>query len=181
MTTRTPIPPRNARRLAPALALPLAIASLACAPAADGGADAAADDTSTVEAMEPMATSAGVESAFQAFIDVWEAGDVEGVVSTFTADGVAFDPVPPGKFSGTEGIRALATGTFEAQDDITIPYTEFEARTHGDVAWSIARYTYRATMDGQSIADEGYVSMVWVLQDDGSYRATLFHASELPE
>lgn len=178
MTTCIRIPHRMPRRLAPALALPLAIASLACAPAADGGADA--DGTAAADAMEPMATAAGVESAFQAFIDVWEAEDVEGVVTAFTADGVAFDPVPPGKFSGTEGIRALATGTFETQDDITIPVTELEIRTHGDVAWSTARFTYQATMDGQSIADEGYVSMVWLLQDDGSYKAALFHASPLP-
>jgi uncharacterized protein (TIGR02246 family) len=171
MKTRIRIPARFVRRLACLMVLPLTVAWLACAPAAETGEDAA---------MEPMATAAGVEAAFQAFVDVWEAEDVEAVLATFTADAVVFDPVPPGKFSGSEGIRGLVTSTFESQDGISIPVSEVEVRTHGPVAWSTARYTYQADMGGETIADEGYVSMVWVLQDDGSYRATLFHASPLP-
>jgi len=163
----------GSRQLATIAALVLSVAALACAPAPEGGAEA--EDT-----MEPMATAAGVESAFQAFVDAWEAEDAEAVVATFTADGVMFDPVPPGKFSGSEGIRGLTTETFAAQDQISIPYTEFEVQTHGAVAWSTARYTYQATMGGESIAEEGYVSMVWLLQDDGSYKASLFHASPIP-
>lgn len=170
---RNPVSPRGARAIAVITGMSFSAAAIACAPAGEGGAEAD-------PAMEPMATAAGVETAFQTFVDAWETEDADAVVAAFTADGVAFDPVPPGKFSGSEGIRGLATATFEAQDSISIPYTEFEVRTHGPVAWSTARYTYQATMSGESIAEEGYVSMVWLLQDDGSYRAALFHASPIP-
>ncbi len=129
---------------------------------------------------EPLATAAGVEAAFRAFVAAWEAEDVEAVVGSFTADGVAFDPVPPGKFAGSAGIRALASGTFESLDRISIPVTEIEIDTWGRVAWLTARYVFQSEEVGETTADEGYVSMVWMLQDDGSYRATLFHASPLP-
>lgn len=164
------------RRLGFLIALPTTLVWLACAPAADDGGQAAAD-----QAAEPMATAAGVEAAFRSFVDAWEAQDVEAVVNTFTADAVMFDPVPPGKFSGPSEIRGVASGAFESADRISIPVSEVEVRTHGPVAWSTARYTYESEADGETTAEEGYVSMVWVLQDDGSYEATLFHASPLPE
>lgn len=159
------------RRLATAIGLSCAVAWLGCAPAADAGAEQTA----------PQATAAGVEAALQAFIDGWEAQDLETVLGTFTADAVAFDAVPPVKFTGTEGIRAWVSGAFDMFDTISIPLSEVEIDTHGQVGWSSARYTFEAEGGGETTGDEGYVSMVWVLQDDGSYRATLFHASNLPE
>ncbi len=176
MKTSSRIATRLGRRLSCLIALCCAVAWLACAPAAEEGGEPAAD-----EATEPAATVAGVEAAFQAFVEAWEAEDVEAVAGTFTADAVMFDPVPPVKFSGSEEIRALASGAFESADRISIPVSEVEVETHGPVAWSTARYTYESQADGETTADEGYVSMVWVLQEDGSYKATLFHASHLPE
>lgn len=135
-----------------------------------------------MEPAEPAATAEGIEAAFEAFIDAWETENLEAARATFTADAVAFDPVPPFKFSGTEGIRAWTSGAFEQLDSISIATSEMTVRTHGPVAWSTARYTFEATpTEGEAISDEGYLSMVWVLQDDGSYRATLFHASNITE
>lgn len=164
------------RRLGFLIALPTTLVWLACAPAANDGREAAADDAAKL-----MATAAGVEAAFQAFVEAWEAQDVEAVVTSFTADAVMFDPVPPGKFSGSAEIRALVSGAFESADEISIPVSELEVGTHGPVAWSTAGYTYASEAAGETTSEEGYVSMVWVLQDDGSYKATLFHASPLPE
>lgn len=176
MKTRIRIPTRFSRRLATAIGLACAVSWLACAPAAEDEGEAGARD-----AARPMATAEGVEAAFRAFTAAWEAEDLEAVVGTFTPDAVAFDPVPPGKFAGSEGIRALASGAFESADAISIPLSEVEVGTHGSVGWSTARFTYESEAAGETTSDDGYVSMVWVLQDDGSYRATLFHASELPE
>lgn len=167
MRLRTRIHARAGRPLALLALLLPAAALLACAPAAE-------------EMMEPAATTAGVEEAFTTFVEAWESEDVEAVLATFTADAVVFDPVPPGKFSGAEAIRGLVTNTFEMQEQISIPVSEVEVSTHGPVAWSSARYTYESRMEGEMMAEDGYVSMVWVLQDDGSYRATLFHASPIP-
>lgn len=172
---RIPIPPRRTRSCASVLGVAFTVAALACAPAPDAGGEAGAQETAA-----PMATAAGVEAAFRAFTAAWEAENLEAVVATFTSDAVMIDPVPPGKFTGTEAIRTLVSGAFEAQEQISIPLSELVIGTRGPVGWGSAGYVYHATSDGETVAEEGNFSMVWVLQDDGSYRATLFHASPLP-
>jgi hypothetical protein len=50
------------------------------------------------------------------------------------------------------------------------------------VAWLTARYVFEGRQpDGEMLRDEGYLSMVWVRESEGEYRATVFHASNLPE
>lgn len=162
---------RRTRRATILLTLAAALAWGACVPATDEAPATA----------EPVAAAAEVEAALGAFVDAWAAEDAEAVIGTFTADAVAFDPVPPFKFAGTEGIRAWVSGAFEQLDGISIPLSEVEVDTEGRVAWSTARYTFQAESPEGPVSDEGYVSMVWVLQDDGAYRATLFHASNVEE
>lgn len=175
MKTLDRISDRISRRIAICMVLAGAPVGWACAPAGEEGETAAAG----VE--QPAATAAGVEAAFQAFVDAWEAEDVEAAVGAFTTDAVAFDPVPPGKFGGPEGIRAWASGAFEALEGITITVSEVSAATEGRVGWLTAHYVFEGQAPDESVRDEGYLSSVWVLQDDGSYKATLFHASIRPE
>lgn len=66
--------------------------------------------------------------------------------------------------------------------DITL--TERQVDTHGDAGWFHARYVFAAVPAepaAEPVRDEGYVSMLWIRQEDGSYRMPLFHASPLPE
>lgn len=174
MRTGVLFPARLSRPPASAIALMCAVAWAACAPAAE--------TDQQMESAEPAAIAEGVEAAFETFIDAWEAEDADAALATFTADAIAFDPVPPVKFAGTGGIRSWISGAFETLDGISITTSEMTVQTHGPVAWSTARYVFEATpAEGEPISDEGYLSMVWLLQDDGSYKATLFHASNIPE
>ena len=128
------------------------------------------------------ADPAAVEAAYEDFEAAWEAEDLDGVIAMFRPDAVAFDPVPPGKFEGTEGIRSWAGGAFEFLDGITITSDEIRVRVEGPVAWVTAHYVFEGRQpDGELLRDEGNLSMVWVLESDGRYRATVFHASNLPE
>lgn len=156
----------------------VALAALSCAPG---------ERTANQPGMageQAIAEPAGVEAAFDAFVTAWEEEDREALNETFTDDAVAFDPVPPGKFEGAAGIDGLLSATFQQLDDIDITISEPSVHTEGRVGWLTARYVFA----GQPVAegaeptrDEGYVSTVWVLQPDGSYRIPLFHASVLPE
>ena len=181
------IPGRSSRCTPALLAGLVAVAALcaACAPAAE---EEAAVESPSTEAAETApereaAVAEEVEAAVDEYVSAWEREDVEGVAGWFTADGVAFDPVPPGKFEGSEGIRDLVTGTFRDLDEIDITLSERSVRTDGPFAWFHARYVFAARpaeAGAEPIRDEGYVSMVWVRQEDGSYETPLFHASPMP-
>lgn len=144
----------------------LGAAVVACAPepVSDGGAAVAAE----------------AEAAFRNFVRAWEEQDLEAAVGAFSPDAVAFEPAPPTKFEGTEGIRAWTSGAFDALDRISIATEDVRARAEGPVAWVTARYTFEGEQEGEAVRDEGYVSMVWVREADGAYRARLFHASVIP-
>lgn len=126
---------------------------------------------------EPTATVEEVRAAYEGFIAGWEEEDLTAVVNAFSADGVAIDPVPPGKFEGAEGIRMWVSGAFENLDGISITSSEMQVHTEGPAAWLTARYVFEAAQ----LRDEGFLSMVWVKDAAGEYEATLFHASRIPE
>ena len=165
------------RRLLPTLlGVALVAALISCAPASEEGAEADGEMSA--------ARAAEVETAMDDFVAAWEREDVDATVAFFTADAVLFDPVPPGKFEGSEAIRALVAGAFEELDAIEITLTERNVRTAGRVAWFHARFVYAGQPpqpDAAPVRDEGFVTMIWVRQEDGSYRSPLFHASRLPE
>jgi hypothetical protein len=77
------------------------------------------------------ADPAAVEAAFADFITAWEEEDLDAVLAMFRPDAVAFDPVPPGKFEGSEGIRSWAGGAFEYLDGITIVTDGIQVRVEG--------------------------------------------------
>lgn len=154
----------------------LLAALISCTPAPEGGAETAGQMAA--------ARATEVETAMDDFVAAWEREDLDATVAFFTADAVLFDPVPPGKFTGSEAIRALVSGAFEELDAIEITLTERNVRTAGRVAWFHARFVYAGQppqADAAPVRDEGFVTMIWVRQEDGSYRSPLFHASRLPE
>jgi uncharacterized protein (TIGR02246 family) len=121
-----------------------------------------------------------VEAALNRFDEAWEREDLEAAVGAFTSDAVAFDPVPPGKFEGTEGIRTWISESFASLAQISINLSEVRIQTAGSVAWVTARFVFEAQQEGKPFRAEGYVSMIWVLQADGSHKLSVFHASHLP-
>ena len=127
---------------------------------------------------EPSA--AEVEAALQKVAEAWEKEDLEAAVAAFTPDAIVFDPVPPGVFERTEGIRAWTSGSFEALDQISIDLSRVRVQTSGEVAWATAHFVFAAQQAGKPLRAEGYLSTVWVRQPDGSLKLSVFHASHLP-
>lgn len=145
------------------------------------GVTACPADRDEQVAAEP-ADPAAILNAWEALLAAWEAQDVEGVLRAFTENAIVFDPVPPGKFEGQTGIRNWAAGAFDAFEEISIDTEQVQVATEGPVGWVMARYTFRGTpLQGEAYVDEGYVSALWTLAADGTYRSPLFHASVLPE
>jgi len=128
-------------------------------------------------AAAPVAATAEVETAFTGFVHAWQTKDVNAAVGAFAPDAVAYDSTPPGKYGNPAEIREWIVGTFKALDRIAIPVSEVKIHTAGSVAWLTAHYVFKAEAGGKSSADDGNVSIVWVKQTDGSYKISVFHAS----
>jgi len=127
------------------------------------------------------ASAAEVEAAFKRFEEAWEREDIDAAANAFTPDAVVFDPVPPGRFEGAEGIRKWISGSFDSLEQISIGASQFRVQSAGQVAWVTAHYTFEAQQAGKPLRVEGDLTMVWVRQTDGSHRLSVFHASHLPQ
>jgi ketosteroid isomerase-like protein len=127
-----------------------------------------------------QASAAQVEAEANRLVEAWEKEDLEAAVSGFTADAVVIDPVPPGIFERAEGVRTWVSGSFEALEQIDIDLSQLRIQTSGPVAWLTAHFVFAAQQAGKPFRVEGYVSMVWVVQPDGAYKISVFHASHLP-
>jgi ketosteroid isomerase-like protein len=134
----------------------------------------------TGRAKTPVATTAETEAALQQFIQGWEKKDLPSVVAAFAPDAVAFDPLPPGKFVHTEGIRAWVGDTFKALTDISVNVSDVQIHAAGSVAWLTGHYVFKAKAGEMPIKDEGNLSLVWVKQTDGAYKISVFHADVPP-
>jgi ketosteroid isomerase-like protein len=128
----------------------------------------------------PVASVPEVERALHRFVETWQTKNLEAAVATFTSDAIAVDPSPPGRFVGTNAIRAWIAGDFAGLEHITIPISDLQIKVDGPVAWLSARYVFNAQMGGKPLSDPGSLSMVWLKQPDGAYKLSLFHASSLP-
>jgi ketosteroid isomerase-like protein len=131
-------------------------------------------------AKTPVATTVEVEAATQQFVQAWEKEDVDAALATFLPDAIAIDPDPPGIFENTEGIRGWLAGTFQSVKKISIKLSAVRVHTSGPTAWLTSHYVFKGEADRQPVGDEGNVSIVWVKQDDGSYKISVFHASVPP-
>jgi uncharacterized protein (TIGR02246 family) len=125
------------------------------------------------------ASAAEVEAAFKAFEQAWEKEDLDATAAAFTADAVV-DPVPPGRFEGTDAIRSWLSGSFEALEHISISSSQVRVQTQGTVGWGTSHYVFEAQQAGKPLRAEGDVTMVWVRQPDGTHKLSVFHASDLP-
>jgi ketosteroid isomerase-like protein len=126
------------------------------------------------------AVAAEVEAALKRFEEAWEREDLETAASVFTPDAVVFDPVPPGRFERTEGIRTWISDSFDSLAHISISLSQLRIQIAGPVAWVTAYFVFEAQQEGKPLRAQGYVSMIWVLQMDGSHKMSVFHASHLP-
>jgi len=127
-----------------------------------------------------VAAAAEVEAALKRFEEAWEREDLESAAGVFTPDAVVFDPVPPGRFERAEGIRTWISDSFDSLAQISISLSQLRVQTAGPVAWVTAHFVFEAQQSGKPLRAEGYVSMIWVLQTDGSHKLSVFHASHLP-
>ena len=153
---------------------PLAVAVVAAA------VSMAAACTQTPAPPPPGASAEAVRAAYDAWEGAWESEDFAATAGAFAADAVVIDPIPPYKFAGTEEINGWVNGAFEKFDSITITSDDVDIRTDGPVAWLVGRFRFEGQSADGSVVDEGYLSMIWRLQEDGSYKAELFHATNLP-
>jgi ketosteroid isomerase-like protein len=126
------------------------------------------------------ASAAEVEAALKGFEEAWEREDLEAAAGAFTPDAIVFDPVPPGRFEKAEGIRTWISESFGSLAQISISLSQLRVQTAGPVAWVTAHFVFDAQQEGKPLRAEGYVSMIWVLQTDGSHKLSVFHASHLP-
>ncbi len=129
----------------------------------------------------PEASPADVEATLQRFVAAWEAEDLNAALAFFRPGAIVLDPAPPGKFQGTEAIRGWISDFLDRFDGISIELSETHMVARGRVVWQSSRYRIDAEEAGAPARLEGYVSMVWLLMEDGSYQIGLFHASPLPE
>lgn len=117
-------------------------------------------------------------------VEAWEQEDLDAAVDMFSADAVLYDPAwPPGKFEGPEEIRNWTAGHFESFDEIDLILSERTVRSIGRVAWFQAEYVLAvrsAEPDAEPTRGEGFLSILWVKLEDGTYKSPLFHAIARP-
>jgi len=118
--------------------------------------------------------------AYKSFENAWEKEDVAAAIALFDADAVVFDPVPPGRFEGTDAIRGWIAGSFEALDDISIETSRMRLQVVGPAAWITAHYVFTATQGGKPARFEGDMTMNMLRDDKDTWRLLVFHASHLP-
>lgn len=163
----------------------LVAAAISCSPAPEPQTDEGDENGGSETAAEMTAAQpAEVEAVVEELITAWEEQDLEAAVDLFTADAVVYDASwPPGKFEGIDEIRTWTAEHFEQLDRIYVTLTERSVRTVGRVAWFQARLvvsTQPVQPDTEQAREGNHLSMIWVRQEDGSYKCPLFHASPRP-
>lgn len=149
--------------------LPAIVAALACA-ACERAREPHPDVKSVPEVM----------ATYKAFEDAWEKEDVAAAMALFEPKAVVFDPVPPGRFVGTEAIEGWVAGSFEALDGISIETSDMRMHVVGPAAWITARYVFSATQGGAAVRFEGDFTMNMLRLENDEWKVKVFHASHLP-
>ena len=158
----------------------LVLAAVACRPAptpattdtpAAAGAPAALTD----------ADRAAIRANDSAFAAASTAGDVDGVVATYAADGSLLPPNAP-LLKGADAIRQF-WGGFMGAYQVKMELSEGELDGAGDLAYVVGSYTFTATPKGKGSAlkDTGKFVEVYRRQADGSWKyAVDIYNSDLP-
>lgn len=123
-----------------------------------------------------------VRDSFEKLLEATQEKNIEKVMINFTADASVFDPAfPPGKFNGYDEIRSWHMQMFEDLSDISISTTNVQTRDAGDVIWLTCEYVFKAIIENEAKRGDGFLSLIWTLQPDKTYKIELFHASNLPK
>lgn len=151
----------------------LSLVTAACSPPADR-----ADGTE--------ASTAEDRAAIQQLIDDFDAamaaGNVDALMTTYTADPVALPPGAP-VARGAEAVREL-WGAFLAQGDVVTENTGQRTRVSGDLATTWGTWTSTVTAeDGTETGDAGKFMFVAVRQSDGSWKSAvnIWNSDTAPE
>ena len=127
-----------------------------------------------------MNSVAQVRDCFEKLIKATMEKDLEGFMINFTVDATVFDPAfPPGKFYGYDEIRSWKIRMFADLTDISIAITNEQTRDAGDVIWLTCEYVFKAIIAEEARRGDGFLSLIWTLQPDNTYKIELFHASNL--
>ena len=113
---------------------------------------------------------AALNSANDAFVSAFNAGDAAAIAALFTDDGVQMPPNDPAA-SGKEAIQASYQSSF---DQFTFEFAVSQVEAEGAGEWAFARGTYTIKLtpkaDGKAIEDSGKYMNVWARQADGSWK-----------
>jgi ketosteroid isomerase-like protein len=160
--------------------LPLVVLALAaCQPASRP--PAATETSAAVAAPLSPADRAAILANDSTFARAATAGDVEGVLGTYAADGALLPPNAPA-VKGADGIRGF-WGGFMAAYDLKMDIQSDEIDGRGDLAYVVGRYRFTATPKAKGVAmkDEGKFVEVYRRQPDGSWKyAVDIYNSDLP-
>ena len=121
-----------------------------------------------------------VMAGYAKFEAAWQKEDLDGAMALFLPTAVVIDPVPPGRFVGTDAIRGWIEGSFQALDDISITTTDLRMHIAGPAAWHTAHYVFEARQGSQPVRFEGDFTMNWLRMEDLNWRIAVFHASHVP-
>ena len=137
---------RTLRRLVLVLVVGAAIVSSACAPAAPRPADTAAEETA-------------LKAVTAAWLDAYNAGDVEKIVAMYAEDGVLMPPHAP-VASGRAAIRAYLTADTAGAKaaGVKIVPGAATAGVAGDTGWESGSYTI-ANASGATVDSGSYLSV----------------------
>lgn len=166
--------------LMPAMLLVLVLAAAGgCRPAPES--DPAAGGAAGAPAPLSDADLAAIRANDSAFAAAATAGDVDGVVATYAADGSLLPPNAPA-IKGADGIRQF-WGGFMTAFALKMEVAETEISGAGDLAYVVGRYSFTATpkAEGAGFTDQGKFVEVYKRQPDGGWKyAVDIYNSDLP-
>jgi uncharacterized protein (TIGR02246 family) len=136
----------------------------ACAPAPEPAEEPMAP------AADPAADKAAIAAVGQAMRDALAAGDIDGVLATYTADAIMMSP-NRAPFRGQDEIRAFIDSMATAFTSVEWVAGESEALVGGDYGYELVELSMNAQIEGgESMSDRAMQVRIYERQDDGSWK-----------
>ena len=122
----------------------------------------------------PSTSDAAVRAVLEAderWIEAFNRGDVETIVSLYTEDVVVMPPGEP-SFQGRERVRKWMTALFE-RNTVAQSLANDEVVVSGDWAWMRGHFTTEITprSGGVTVRRDGKHLVIWRREPDGAWRA----------
>lgn len=129
-----------------------------------------------------MSGNATAEAEIRALIDDWtraiRARDVDGVVSHYAADIVAFDLAPPLQYTGADALRASLEAWFTTfRGPVGLETRDLSVTTGEDVAFCRSLNRISGTRTDDDETDVWVRATVGLRRIDGRWKVTHEHAS----